>query len=190
MKSKQKKVFKIVVLGEAGVGKTSIVRRYCEGTFLEGYKTTIGSDFYAKYLQCSDGSPIILSIWDLAGESRFAFVMENFMRGARGALLVFDLSRKRTFLKLADWLNILERGAGTIPMILIGNKSDLIDSRFVQADEAKSFAENNNIAYFETSAKENWNIDNIFLTMTNIILKKESTTVTGYQEKAKNIDMK
>ncbi|MFX1452419.1 MAG: GTP-binding protein, partial [Promethearchaeota archaeon] len=63
MQVKKKKVFKIVVLGEAGVGKTSLVRRYCEGTFLEGYKTTIGSDFYVKYLVCQDGSPLILSIW-------------------------------------------------------------------------------------------------------------------------------
>ncbi len=185
MKPQNKKVFKIVVLGEAGVGKTSIVRRYCEGTFLEGYKTTIGSDFYAKYLKSSDdGSPIILSIWDLAGEERFSFIRENFMKGARGALLVFDLTRKRTFIKLSDWLQALEKGAGTIPMVLIGNKSDLLDSRFVEPDEAKAFAENNGIAYYETSAKENWNIENIFKTMTNIILEKEKAYLVELREKS------
>ena len=135
MESKKKKVLKIVVLGEAATGKTSIVRRYCEGTFLSGYKTTIGSDFYVKSLHINDGriNDVILSIWDLAGENRFAFMMETFMKGAKGALLVFDLSRKRTFIKLADWLQMLQRSAGSIPLILIGNKSDLIDSRFVSA---------------------------------------------------------
>lgn len=190
MKSQTKRVIKLVVIGEAGVGKTSVVRRYCEGTFLEGYKTTIGSDFYAKYLHCEDGIPLILSIWDLAGEERFAFVMENFMKGAKGALLVFDLTRKRTFLKLADWLQMLQRGAGAVPIILIGNKSDLIDSRFVSPDEAKAFSENNAIAYFETSAKENWNINNIFQMITNIILSKESVKVTEFQEKPTEVDLK
>ncbi|MHA1301927.1 MAG: Rab family GTPase [Candidatus Helarchaeota archaeon] len=185
MKPKSKRVIKLVVLGEAGVGKTSIVRRYCEGTFLEGYKTTIGSDFYAKYLHCDDGSPLILSIWDLAGEKRFSFVMENFMRGAKGALLVFDLTKKRTFIKLADWLKILNKGAGSIPMILIGNKSDLIDARFVAAEEARSYAQNNGITYFETSAKENWNIDNIFQTITNSILQKDNIKVAEFQDKIK-----
>ena len=184
---RSKKVFKLVVLGEAAVGKTSIVRRYCEGTFLDGYKTTIGSDFYAKYLYLQDGTPIILSIWDLAGEGRFSFVLENFMRGAKGALLVFDLSRKRTFLKLADWLNLLQKSAGFIPLILIGNKSDLIDSRFVTADEARAFAESNGISYFETSAKENWNVDNIFLTMTRMLLSNSIPKVPKtpeYQEES------
>ncbi|MFX1450355.1 MAG: Rab family GTPase, partial [Promethearchaeota archaeon] len=172
-----------------GVGKTSLVRRYCEGTFLEGYKTTIGSDFYVKYLVCQDGSPLILSIWDLAGEHRFQFVMENFMKGAKGALLVFDLVRKRTFIKLADWLQILQKAAGSVPLILIGNKSDLIDSRFVSADEAKIFAENNNILYFETSAKENWNVDNIFQSVTNLVLSKEESEVVEFQEQPTKLDI-
>ncbi|MFX0138093.1 MAG: Rab family GTPase [Candidatus Hodarchaeota archaeon] len=189
MQVKNKKVFKIVVLGEAGVGKTSLVRRYCEGTFLEGYKTTIGSDFYVKYLRCEDGSPLILSIWDLAGEHRFQFVMENFMKGAKGALLVFDLTRKRTFIKLGEWLQILQKAAGSVPLILIGNKSDLIDSRFVSADEAKAYAENNGIAYYESSAKTSWNVDNIFQKISNLILSKETTEIVEFKKELHQLDL-
>ncbi|NVM02599.1 MAG: GTP-binding protein [Candidatus Helarchaeota archaeon] len=189
MQVKKKKVFKIVVLGEAGVGKTSLVRRYCEGSFLEGYKTTIGSDFYVKYLRSEEGSPLILSIWDLAGEHRFQFVMENFMKGAKGALLVFDLARKRTFIKLAEWLQILQKAAGSVPLILIGNKSDLIDSRFVSADEAKAYAENNGIAYFETSAKLNLRVDDIFQTITNLCLSKEASDAVEFKEESRQLDI-
>ena len=183
-----KRVYKIVVIGEAGVGKTSIVRRYCEGTFLEGYKTTIGSDFYAKYLRCSDGSPLILSIWDLAGEDRFSFVMENFLKGARGALLVFDLTRKRTFIRLADWLSTLHKSVNKpLPIILIGNKSDLLDSRFVNAEEAKAYAENNGIFYYETSAKSNWNIEQIFYNLITLIFQEEAKIASTKEENAKKI---
>ena len=133
MSPKAKKILKLVVLGEAAVGKTSIVRMYCEGTFLEGYKTTIGIDLYAKYLTCSDCSPLI------------------------------DLTRKRNFIRLAEWLQKLRKVVKEpIPLILIGNKSDILDSRFVNADEAKAYSENNGIYYFETYAKENCNIENIF----------------------------
>lgn len=172
--SKPQKIFKVVVIGAAGVGKTSIIRRFCENSFLEGYKTTIGSDFYVKKLDL-EKALVNLSVWDLAGEERFKFVLPTFCKGAQGALVVFDLSRRRSYINITTYIELLWQIAGQIPAILIGNKSDLLDVRAVNDNEAKTYSQQCSMNYYETSAKDNVNIYSIFEELANLMIEYTST---------------
>ncbi|MHA1321755.1 MAG: Rab family GTPase [Candidatus Helarchaeota archaeon] len=174
MSAKPQKIFKVVVIGSAGVGKTSIIRRFCENSFLEGYKTTIGSDFYVKKLDL-ERALVNLSVWDLAGEERFKFVLPTFCKGAQGALIVFDLSRRRSYINITSYIELLWQIAGQIPSILIGNKSDLVDQRTVSTEEATHYGQQCNMAYYETSAKDNVNIYKIFEELANLMIDYTSS---------------
>ncbi|MHA1651472.1 MAG: Rab family GTPase [Candidatus Helarchaeota archaeon] len=169
MAAKPQKIFKVVVIGAAGVGKTSIIRRFCENSFLEGYKTTIGSDFYVKKLDL-DEALVNLSVWDLAGEDRFKFVLPTFCKGAQGGLIVFDLSRRRSYINVTSYIELLWQIVGTIPAILIGNKSDLVDQRAVTTAEAQEYAAQCGMPYYETSAKDNVNIYKIFEELSRLMI--------------------
>jgi len=171
---KPQKIFKVVVIGAAGVGKTSIIRRYCENSFLEGYKTTIGSDFYVKKLDLGEVL-VNLSIWDLAGEERFKFVLPTFCKGAQGALIVFDISRRRSYINVTPYIELTWEHSGQIPSVIIGNKSDLVESRAVSLDEAKDYSIQCGMPYYETSAKDNVNVYKIFEELTQLMIKYTST---------------
>ncbi|MHA1276664.1 MAG: Rab family GTPase [Candidatus Helarchaeota archaeon] len=170
MAAKPQKIFKVVVIGAAGVGKTSIIRRFCENSFLEGYKTTIGSDFYVKKLDL-DQALVNLSVWDLAGEERFKFVLPTFCRGAQGALVVFDLSRRRSYINITSYIELLWQIAGQIPAILIGNKSDLKEQRAVTKEEALIYSQECNMTYYEASAKSNINIYDVFERLASLMIE-------------------
>jgi len=172
--SKPQKIFKVVVIGAAGVGKTSIIRRFCENSFLEGYKTTIGSDFYVKKLDLEKAF-VNFSVWDLAGEERFKFILPTFCKGAQGALVVFDLSRRRSYIGITSYIELLWQIAGQVPAVLIGNKSDLLDQRAVNDEEAKLYSQQCNMAYYETSAKDNVNVYRIFEELANLMIDYTST---------------
>jgi Ras-related protein Rab-35 len=170
MSAKPQKIFKVVVVGAAGVGKTSIIRRFCQNSFLEGYKTTIGSDFYVKKIDL-DCALVNLSVWDLAGEERFKFVLPTFCKGAQGGLIVFDLSRRRSYISVTTYIELLWQIVGQIPAVLIGNKSDLVDQRAVTLEEAQKYAGQCNMSYYETSAKDNINVQKIFEELSNLMIK-------------------
>jgi len=169
MATKPQRIFKVVVIGAAGVGKTSIIRRLCENTFLEGYKTTIGSDFYVKKLDL-DAALVNLSVWDLAGEERFKFIIPTFCKGAQGSLIVFDLSRRRSYVSVPSFIELLWEHSGIIPSILIGNKCDLAE-RAVSIEEAQKYADQVHLTYYETSAKDNLNIFKIFEELAILMIK-------------------
>ena len=172
MATKPQKIFKVVVIGSAGVGKTSIIRRLCENAFLEGYKTTIGSDFYVKKLDL-DQALVNLSVWDLAGEERFKFIIPTFCKGAQGALIVFDLTRRRSYVSVTSFVELLWEHSGVIPSILIGNKCDLPE-RAVTNEEAIKYAGQVKVGYYETSAKDNVNIFKIFEELADLMIKHQS----------------
>ena len=172
--AKPQKIFKVVVIGAAGVGKTSLIRRFCENSFLEGYKTTIGSDFYVKKLDL-ESAFVNFSIWDLAGEERFKFVLPTFCKGAQGALVVFDLSRRRSYINVTSYIELLWNITGQIPAIMIGNKSDLAEQRAVAADEAKQYSSLCTMSYYETSARDNINIYNIFEELAELMINYTKT---------------
>ena len=151
---------KLLTLGESGVGKTTLILNYINPNikinYLEKYNPTIGVDYQKKVITI-DNKNIDIEIWDTAGQERFKNITSHYYSGADGILLLFDISDKSSFEKLSFWINDLNNKVylENISLILIGNKTDLDDKREVSIEEAKKFAEKNNIEYFEISAINN-----------------------------------
>ncbi|MHA1902710.1 MAG: Rab family GTPase [Candidatus Thorarchaeota archaeon] len=166
MSSSYDYLFKVVVLGEGAVGKTAIVTRFSHGFFRTDYKTTIGSQFAVKNIdvdsQDRERRTVKLQIWDVAGQSRFQILRPMYYRGSSGGVLVFDVTRRRTFIVLEEWLDELEKAVGKkIPLVLVANKTDLPD-RVVEPQEGREFADRHEMPYLESSAKTGEGILDIF----------------------------
>jgi small GTP-binding protein len=152
-------IFKVVVAGEGGAGKTSLIQRYIMNQF-ESTEITVGSEFAFKELEY-ENQKLALSIWDFAGENQFRVLMPIFCKGAHGAILVFDLNRFATFRQLRIWMDIIHSVTNDIPVILVGSKSDL--SGGPSDEEIKGFCQQYRVkAYFPVSAKTGTNIVEIF----------------------------
>ena len=160
-------IYKICVVGDGGVGKTSMVLRYTEDTFKDSYIMTIGSNFSMKALTLKDYPHlnIKLQIWDLAGQKHFSFVRPPFYRGAAGLIFVFDLTRRSSFENLPSWKTEVEKVIGEKTSVLVGNKLDLanLGNRDVAEQDGESLKnELGALSYYETSAKEGMKIENVF----------------------------
>jgi small GTP-binding protein len=155
-------IFKLILIGNSGVGKSSIIQRYMKNTFEESYKCTIGVDFLMKTLNLN-GKTVKLQLWDTAGQEKYKSMVASYYRGANVALVVFDITSHASFDSLPVWIeNYYKNGPEEKNIILIGNKKDMEESRQVTKQEAEIFSETNNMMYFETSAKEGDNIEYIF----------------------------
>lgn len=155
-------LFKIVLIGESGVGKSNMLSRFTKNEFNLESKATIGVEFATKCITFNN-KVIKAQIWDTAGQERFRAITSSYYKGAMGALLVFDISKKQTFDNLDRWLN--EIRAFTKPevcIILVGNKADLAYMREVMQDEAAKYAAQQKILYFETSALAATNVEKVF----------------------------
>ncbi len=176
-KSKKSFIYKICILGDGGVGKTSMVLRYCENSFKENYIMTIGSNFSTKKVVLKDYPDfnINLQIWDLAGQKHFSFVRPPFYRGASGLIYVFDLTRRSSFSDLTNWKEEALKVLGEQkPNVMVGNKLDLADEgyREIGNKEGESLSkEFQSIGYYETSAKVDLNVEIVFKELTLGILK-------------------
>ena len=170
---KQGGMFKIVVLGDDGVGKTSLIRRYVDRHFREEYVMTIGVDFSIKEIEIGD-TVYRLQIWDMIGQQRIKFMTKTLFTGASAAVVMFDLTNVNTFnLSIINWLNDMHNSIGRIPIILAGNKVDLEDHRKVNKVDGISFANKLSCPYFETSAKTGENVDIAFQELLLLILKNK-----------------
>jgi small GTP-binding protein len=171
-------IYKLCVLGDGGVGKTSMVLRYCENSFKENYIMTIGSNFSTKQVDLDQYPNYIvkLQIWDLAGQKHFSFVRPPFYRGSTALIYVFDLTRRSSFQNLLDWKAEAEKVLGDDkPTVLVGNKIDLAEqgAREVGEGEGEALKEElNAIAYYETSAKADVKVDPVFKDITLAILER------------------
>lgn len=156
--------FKIVMLGDGAVGKTAMTVRFTENFFESDYKRTIGTDFSVKRLTLDDlKADVTLQIWDLAGQPRFETVRQGFYRGARGGLLLFDVTRRRTFMNLENWINEAYKSLGReIPLVVVANKVDLVESRAVSTEEAKAYADEKGFIYVESSALTGENVEEAY----------------------------
>jgi len=164
-------LFKLIIIGDANVGKSCLLLRFIDKRFRENHELTIGVEFGSKIININN-IPIKLQIWDTAGQEYFRSITRSYYRGSIGALLVFDINNKNTFEKLKSWINEIHLNANSnITILLIGNKNDLLN-REVTYDEALYFSIQHNLLYIETSAKTYDNIDNAFNLITNEIYNK------------------
>lgn len=147
-----KYVFKVVVVGEGGVGKTSLILRYTQDRFLGEYITTIGTNFAVKTLNI-DGQQIKLQLWDLGGQAQFMRIRSFYYPGARAAVVVYSTADRNTFEVVPKWAKEVRNICGDIPLTLLGNKIDLDNERRVKKEEGVSRASQINAEFFETSAK-------------------------------------
>ena len=167
------KSYKVLLLGNSSVGKTCILIRFSEDTFNDNYEVTIGLNYRIKTITL-DNTPIKMQIWDTSGEEKFKAIAKNFYRGAHGVLLIYDICQKSSFLDVKGWIEqIIENTDNDdIVMILCGNKNDMEKERVISKEEGENLAKNYGIPFFECSAKNNINIDEIFNTMANNIHSK------------------
>ena len=154
----ERKVIRITFLGNTTVGKTSLINTFLNIEFHSHTIANIGIDKQQKEMEMKDGKTMKVILWDTAGQERFRDLAMNTVRTSQGIALSFDLTKKKTFEGIPDWLNVIKKIDDKIPIILFGNKWDLIENREVEEEEAKALAYQYNLEYFETSAKEDINV--------------------------------
>ena len=180
MINEPKHTFKILTLGESGVGKTCILRRFVENKFSKNHLATIGIDFKTKTISIK-GYEVKLKIWDTAGQERFRNITNQYYKGADGIILVYDLTNKESMLKIKDWMEQIQQNttSSEIALVLVANKVDL--NRVITNDESLSLSQQLKIKSFETSALSGDGIDDIFqyLTMEIINKKKLDDSING-----------
>lgn len=163
--------FKFLIVGNSSVGKTSIVRRLCLNDFLEDQPSTIGVEFMTHTVLI-DGHNIKLQIWDTAGQERYQSVGKAYYRNAIGVLIVFSLTDHESFASLENWVDQVHKYCHPkVKMIVVGNKSDLIEKKAVTDNDIQQFTESHNLTYIESSAKINLNIREAFFTITQKIYR-------------------
>jgi Ras-related protein Rab-1A len=165
-------LFKLLIIGDSGVGKSSILLRFAEDTFTESYISTIGVDFKIRTID-HEGKTIKLQIWDTAGQERFRTITTSYYRGAHGIIIVFDLTDTESFENIKQWLLEINRySCNNVSKLLIGNKSDLTHRRLITFEQAQEYADQQGMDYFETSAKNADNIDTVFYTIASKIKER------------------
>jgi Ras-related protein Rab-11A len=167
--------YKVIIIGPGAVGKTSIINRFVNDQFDLKYKFTIGVDFLTKTLEYKPSKLAKLQIWDIGGQERFKFLHRGYYDGAMGALLLFDLSRENTFSEMKNWLSEMRSIINhDIPVVIIGNKSDLIPEigLVIDRNEIDKYVKKEGCIYIETSAKTGDNVENAFIELTLRMVKK------------------
>jgi small GTP-binding protein len=167
-------LFKAIVIGDGGVGKTALTVRFSKGIFTEDYKMTIGVDFNVKTISIETPEGVIrckLQVWDTGGEERFGSIRPMYYQGSLGAILVFDLTNSASFEHLLRWIEEVRTNIKfEIPLLLVGNKSDLTDQRAISMKEVNQFAKDFNLHYIETSAKTGESVDDCFFVLTCLMV--------------------
>ena len=175
-------IFKVLLVGNSDVGKSSLILRYVDQIWNDVFVPTIGVDFKVKSLEIENKS-IKLQIWDTAGQERFRNVISSYFKGAHGILLIFDITSRDSFKELENWLAEVEKNASTqILKILIGNKCDLEEEREISKDEGEAFAMRNGMQYIETSAKINTNVNEAFEALSKIMVEYYSKKSSANNE--------
>ena len=164
--------FKLMMLGDASVGKTSLTLRYISGYFMEDLKLTIGVDFYSKTTIFNE-KKVKLQMWDFGGEERFRFLLSQYCKGANGAFFLYDITNVRSIEHLPEWTQIVRENAGDIPIMLIGSKKDLEEFRTVPREDGILAAKKYNLSSFiELSSKTGDNVERAFKVMTETLFEQ------------------
>ncbi|KAH3759743.1 small GTP-binding protein domain [Pelomyxa schiedti] len=153
---------KVVVLGDSGVGKSGLLMRFTKNEFSLHLDMTVGVEFETKTIML-DGKAVKLQIWDTAGQERYRSITSVYYRGTAAAILVYDITKRQTFTNIVKWLHDIRTNAEKeIVVMLLGNKTDLVDCREVTTEEAQAYAYTNNLLFFETSALSDINVNTAF----------------------------
>ena len=180
-------LFKLIMVGDSGVGKSSLLLQFTNNTFIPVHDITIGVEFGTKNVFL-DGKEIKLQVWDTAGQECFRSITRSYYRDSAGCVLVYDISRRDSFTHLKNWINdVKEMTNDTTNIILVGNKSDLLHKRAISYEEGKQFADDNNIQFIETSARDGTNIDETFINVAHMILKKIENKQININDKINGI---
>ncbi len=167
-----KYIIKMCLLGEANVGKTSLVYRFIENKFRENYKSTLGVNLLKKDMDIDGYGTVSAQLWDLGGQESFRSLRRLYLEGANGALLVYDMTKKKTFEKCDDWIESFRETRENAPIVLIGNKSDLENQIKITKSEAADYAKIHNMDLVVTSAKSGQNVEEAFIELTKKILNE------------------
>nr|XP_014338544.1 PREDICTED: ras-related protein Rab-13 isoform X1 [Bos mutus] len=165
-------LFKLLLIGDSGVGKTCLIIRFAEDNFNNTYISTIGIDFKIRTVDI-EGKKIKLQVWDTAGQERFKTITTAYYRGAMGIILVYDITDEKSFENIQNWMkSIKENASAGVERLLLGNKCDMEAKRKVQKEQADKLAREHGIRFFETSAKSSMNVDEAFSSLARDILLK------------------
>ncbi|GMH12768.1 hypothetical protein Nepgr_014609 [Nepenthes gracilis] len=170
-------LIKLLLIGDSGVGKSCLLLRFSDGSFTTSFITTIGIDFKIRTIEL-DGKRIKLQIWDTAGQERFRTITTAYYRGAMGILLVYDVTDESSFNNIGNWIrNIEQHASDNVNKILVGNKADMDESkRAVPTSKGQALADEYGIKFFETSAKTNLNVEEVFFSIARDIKQRLADT--------------
>ncbi|KAL5579393.1 hypothetical protein UlMin_011835 [Ulmus minor] len=158
-------LFKLLLIGDSGVGKSCLLLRFADDSYVESYISTIGVDFKIRTVE-QDGKVVKLQIWDTAGQERFRTITSSYYRGAHGIIIVYDVTDEESFKNVKVWLQEIDKyTSGNVNKLLVGNKCDLTDKKVISYETGKAFADEVGIPFLETSAKNATNVEQAFLTM-------------------------
>ena len=182
--------FKIILVGDPGVGKTSIMTKFVSNEFQNTYLSTIGVEFKSKEIHINNNTCARLKIWDTCGQEKFRAITRQYFKNSEGVFVVFDLTNKETIKKLDIWMKDIKDNIDNDYFIfLIGNKSDIKDRDLTIAEEAKQFAINKKINYYEVSAKTGSGIYNIFEKMASKLINKKKIEKSKEEINTDKIDI-
>ncbi len=171
--------YKLILGGDNGVGKTSMVMRFVHDSYQESYKATIGTNIMKKECVFKDlNTKVRFIIWDLAGQAQFARVRQMYLKNSEAGLLVFDVTKRETFDKIKKWHEEILKDSKNMSLVLVGNKIDLLDQRVVEKEEAEALANELGLSYFETSAKDGNGVNDAFRMLALQIIDKFITVKT------------
>ena len=186
----KKKIYKILLLGDMAVGKTSIIQMYTKKKVPEKHITTIGIDYATKTQKLKNGTEINFQIWDTAGQERFNSLTKQLYKSAQGLILVYDITSIKSFENINKWIETIKNENNNVKLLLVGNKIDLNNQREVNFDKIKKFSKDYDINFIEISAKENINVENVFIKMGEMLSLNFSNDSDWVQLKYDKVDDK
>lgn len=181
-------LFKLLIIGDSGVGKSSLLVRFADNHFSGNYITTIGVDFKIRTIEIN-GERVKLQIWDTAGQERFRTITSTYYRGTHGVIVVYDVSSGESFANVKRWLHEIDANCDVVNRILVGNKNDDPDRKVVLTEDARRFADQMGIQLFETSAKDNINVEEMFRSVTTLVLKSKKDQKERLDDPSGKIDL-
>ena len=166
-------IIKILIVGDGGVGKSNFIYRYTKDQFSESYLSSAGFDSNSKEIEITK-KKVIVQLWDSAGQEQFKTITKDLFNRVQGIIILYDITEKKTFLNVTNWIKLIKETNNNIPYVLVGHKCDLNHKRKVEEEEAIKFSQDNKIDYFETSAKQNINITECVNNFVNKIFNSEN----------------